>query len=248
MKLSTKLLILGNVCLLAFASWLFFRERYPSRVYKALTKPEATSETVTDPFHRKELFDAMPADTNALVFLGNSLTQHFELAEFFPGAHVMNRGISGDLTGGVLQRLDAIVKAQPKKIFIEIGINDVFREIPEDTILKRYARIINRLVKECPKTHIFVQSLFPVSNDAGMLQQYDTKNINHMVASINKQLQSFVAEKNTNPGSQSRVHYIDTYSKFNDDGLRKDYTIDGVHLSAKGYILWAAILKPFVGE
>jgi hypothetical protein len=101
MKSSTKLLILGNVCLLALAGWLFFREQYPARIYKAFTKPEAASQTLSDPFHRNELFNTMPTDTNALVFLGNSLTQYFELAEFFPGANVKNRGIAGDVTGGV---------------------------------------------------------------------------------------------------------------------------------------------------
>lgn len=248
MKSSTKLLILANACLLALAGWLFFREHYPAKIYKALTKQEAAPQTIHDPFHRNELFNAMPADTNALMFLGNSLTQYFELAEFFPNARVKNRGIAGDLTGGVLQRLDAIVKDQPKKIFIEIGINDVFEGIPEDTILERYGRIVKILAKECPKTHLYVQSLFPVSNNHDMLQAYDTKSINNTVEAINKQLQSFVSEKNTDPMLSNRIHYIDTYSPFNDGGLRKEYTIDGVHLSAQGYVLWASILKPFVEE
>jgi lysophospholipase L1-like esterase len=248
MKSSTKLLVLGNVCLLALAGWLFFREHYPARIYKALTKQETIPEASTDVFHRNELFNAMPADTNALVFLGNSLTQYFELAEFFPGTTVKNRGIAGDLTGDVLKRLDAIVKDQPKKIFIEIGINDVFDGIPEDTILERYGRIVNTLAKACPKTHLYVQSLFPVSNHHDMLRQYDTKSINHTVESINKKLQSFVSEKNTDAMLMNRIHYLDTYNPFNEDGLRKEYTIDGVHLSAQGYVLWAAILKPFVEE
>ena len=40
--------------------------------------------------------------------------------------NVRNRGISGDVTDGVLLRLGELIKYKPTSIFIMIGINDLF--------------------------------------------------------------------------------------------------------------------------
>src|SRR5687768_4651192 len=94
---------------------------------------------------RNKLFEVLPADTNAVVFLGNSLTQYFELAEFFPGKRVKNRGIHGDMLEKALRRLGPIVATKPEKIFIELGVNDAEQNVPIDRFLLLYGRLLDTL-------------------------------------------------------------------------------------------------------
>src|SRR5690606_7527962 len=65
------------------------------------------------------------ADQNALVFLGDSITQGWsDIGSHFPGVKVANRGISGDTTRGVLIRLQEDVLAlNPKSLVLLIGTN-----------------------------------------------------------------------------------------------------------------------------
>ena len=69
-------------------------------------------------------------NNQSIIFLGDSLTEWFELGKYFPGLAIINEGIAGDTTYGVLQRLEAIIKKPAKKIFLMIGINDIFNDFP----------------------------------------------------------------------------------------------------------------------
>ena len=76
-------------------------------------------------YQRRSLFDTLPVRPSDIVFLGNSITDGCEWAELFDNRHVKNRGISGDRSGWMLERLDPIVKGRPKKLFLMIGTNDL---------------------------------------------------------------------------------------------------------------------------
>jgi len=58
---------------------------------------------------------------------------------------VINRGIGGDITFDVLQRLDDVIKRKPSKLFILIGINDIGKDIPDAVIADNYRKIITRV-------------------------------------------------------------------------------------------------------
>ena len=58
---------------------------------------------------RRSLFEVLPVYSSDIVFLGNSITDGCEWAELFNNRHVKNRGISGDRSGWLLDRLDPIV-------------------------------------------------------------------------------------------------------------------------------------------
>ena len=83
-------------------------------------------------YQRATLFEELPVTSSDIIFLGNSITNGAEWAELFKNKHVKNRGISGDICMGVYDRLDAILKGKPAKIFLLIGINDVSRGTPAD--------------------------------------------------------------------------------------------------------------------
>lgn len=191
-------------------------------------------------FERDKLFEGLPMDSNAIVFVGDSHIQFFELAEFFENPHVKNRGIMGDNVKGILNRIDPVINSSPKKLFIEIGINDVLAGVNEETIVQHYSQLVTALKKRIPGAQIYVQSLLPVTKSSAM-QGRDIVKVNTAVRSVNSRLKKLAEENN--------LIFIDLYNAFAlNDELNPAYTFDGLHLDAKGYFLWAKLLKPFVDD
>lgn len=190
---------------------------------------------------RQELFEVLPKDSNSIIFLGNSLTQNFELVELFQNINIKNRGINGDIIEGVSNRLTPIIETQPKKLFIEIGINDLGKGIPKDRVIINYKRLLDNLKKELKSTKIYVQSLFPVENGRDGFPTYCNPKVNSDIKVVNQELLKYAKELD--------LTFIDTYSKFELGGqLNPKYSVDGIHLSGEGYLLWTKILRPFVDE
>lgn len=190
-------------------------------------------------YQRATLFEELPVSSKDIIFLGNSITNGGEWCELFQNKHVKNRGISGDICMGVYDRLDAILKGKPAKIFLLIGINDVSRGTPADTIVEQIGRIARKIRQGSPKTKLYLQSVLPVTDDYKRFNSH-TRHW-QMVKEINSKLAQLAkAEEAT---------YIDLYAHFVDETtgkMKKEYTNDGLHLLGKGYIRWAEIIKPYV--
>jgi lysophospholipase L1-like esterase len=190
---------------------------------------------------RNKLFEALPKDSNSIIFLGNSLTQYFELAEILDHPSIRNRGIHGDMITGVLQRLSPIIASQPKKIFIEIGINDLEQKVPKDQLIKDYQRLIDTLKTSCTVATIYVQSLLPVADSSQRLPGYCSPEMNELIVSVNQELKQL----SENEGCT----FIDVHSHLlKAKELNPVYSVDGVHLSGEGYLQWGKVLKPYVEE
>ena len=104
---------------------------------------------------RASLFRELAITSKDIVFIGNSITNGAEWNELFPRKRVKNRGISGDTSEEVYDRLEAIVKGKPAKIFILIGINDISRGIEVETIVQNMKQIVEKIQNESPKTKIY---------------------------------------------------------------------------------------------
>jgi sialate O-acetylesterase len=187
---------------------------------------------------RSSLFNKLSITSKDIVFIGNSITNGAEWNELFPQKRVKNRGISGDTSEGVFDRLDAVVKGKPAKIFILIGVNDISREIKVETIVLNMKRIVEKIQKESPKTKIYIQSILPVNPDFEMFK-------GHMKPELIKEINQFYQ----NIAQEYKVNYIDLYSYFLEDGtdkMNKKYTNDRLHLLGEGYLLWREIVKPYL--
>ena len=176
-------------------------------------------------------------DTSSIVFLGNSLTEHFNLSQF-NNPHVINRGISGDFTEGVIARMDSIISRHPKKIFIEIGINDLIEKIALKTIGNNYEIILQKIIKASPRTQIFIHSLLPTMLHSSISTSSD--DVNKKVMEFNNIL--------LNLSEKYHCTYIDTWSHFatKDNCMNPSLTDDGIHLTLDGYKVWVAVIKDLV--
>ncbi len=194
--------------------------------------------------NRESMFEKSPTQPGAIIFLGNSITNNWEWAEFFApsnGAKILNRGIGGDVTAGVLHRLDEVARHTPSKIFLMIGINDLNGQHSNEEIVQNIDRIITTLQKSCPQTKLYLQSILPVNKE--IFKQSSTVQSSDNIRAINAELAK-VAQKRGIP-------YIDLFSLMldpNTDMLYASYTTDGIHLTATAYLKWIKEITPLVNK
>lgn len=177
-----------------------------------------------------------PISSSDIVFLGDSLTEAFDLRHYLGLPNLRNRGLSGDSTSQVLYRLEEIVNARPARLFLMIGINDLFQGEDEVTIFQNILRILDRFRESSPETILCLQSILPV-NESVMLSDDD---INLFIFSLNDSLKQYCRK--------TGILFIDLYGNFlNKQGeMDRKYTYDGVHLTPEGYALWAELVQPFL--
>jgi lysophospholipase L1-like esterase len=182
-----------------------------------------------------EQFRAYPDSRKDIVFLGNSLTAHPNWNELLGLKHARNRGISGDISYGVLERLDEVTAGKPSKVFLLIGINDISRNIPDSLILNNYKKIVRRIKAESPATKLYIQTLLPTNNKFTKFKRHYNREEN--VYWLNNELKKLAAEES--------ITLIDLHPEFADSEGRliEAYTHDGLHLTYEGYQKWADILK-----
>jgi lysophospholipase L1-like esterase len=180
-------------------------------------------------------FRSYPDSKKDIVFLGNSITAGIDWHELLGKPYARNRGISGDITFGVLERLHEVTEGRPAKVFILIGINDIQRNIPDSVIVNNYKRMISLIKQESPKTKIYFQTLMPVNNEFTQFRNHYNKD--EHIHWVNEQIRSF--------STIEKVTVIDLHPHFlgQDGKLDKRYTMDGLHLNEAGYKVWASVLQ-----
>lgn len=186
-------------------------------------------------YHRKEHFESLPDTPGEIIFLGNSITDGAEWFEIFGGnPNIKNRGIGGDDTDGVLERLQEVTSSKPDKVFIMIGTNDLAYGKSLDHISGNHRKIIDQITRESPGTKIYMQSVLPVDDGIHLTRP------NTRAMEINARLKSYCDEKN--------ITFIDLVPAFIDvhGKLDTQYSIDGLHLNGEGYKKWATLIRQYV--
>lgn len=230
--------LLLNLLILGLGSlWVYSQGGIPYIIRKVslLQSSALRADSMYDtPYYwdKKSQFETLPKSEAELVFLGDSLTDSCEWQEFFRNSRIKNRGISGDTTTGVLNRIDEVVESKPQKIFIMIGINDINRGRKVDEILMNYKLILSIFQERIPQTKVFIQSILPINN-----QKRSNKGVNNSIFELNKDLKKLA--------KQFSFQYIDLFPYFLDDNNQLDaqYTTDGLHLNGQGYLVWKRIIE-----
>ena len=181
-------------------------------------------------------FKSNPLNYGDIVFLGNSITEGGkDWSKRLNYPNIKNRGIGGDVTDGVLARLDEIIYFKPKAVFLLIGINDLWNNNSPDNPSAEY--IANNIIKisqvinaQTPKTKIYIQTVLPIEKEK----------FKNNILKVNEIIK---ANEKDNP-----YQTIDLHSIFvNENGLiKKDLSTDGIHLNEKGYDAWVEFIKPEV--
>lgn len=197
----------------------------------------------TNKNNRLELFEVLNDDAviGATVFFGDSLTDFFPVQDFFPNRIIYNRGIAGDTTKDLLERLDNVVKIQPKKIIIQIGTNDLGKGVKIEKIIKNIEKIYQTLQKEVPNIEIIALSLYPVSHHKMWLSPVIAGiRSRKKILKTNTLLQALCMKLN--------IPFVQLYSQLADakGRLNREYTLEGLHISGRGYAVIANVLKDYL--
>lgn len=196
----------------------------------------------TDSLFRNYLYDTrtayfrqLPVRPGSVVFWGDSITHWGDWSELTGSARVLNRGIAGDNSYGLLNRVDEVTRHAPSKLFILVGTNDINVHIPLVQTIRNYSQILAVVRQQSPATEVYVQSVLPINNDL-IGRQYYT-GTNEEIRRMNGSLDSLAKAVG--------VHYIDLYGGLTDGTGQLDAvnTYDGLHLSGLGYQKWVAMLK-----
>jgi lysophospholipase L1-like esterase len=180
-------------------------------------------------------FEKEPIVTGRVIFLGNSITEMGNWKKVTGDSTVINRGIGGDITYGVLKRLKDITDRQPSKVFMLIGINDIGKDIPDVVIADNEMKIVREIHAKCPQTQVYVESVLPLNPTMpNFPQHYDKEE--HVLA-LNKLLKA-----NATTGGYT---FVDIFHLFVDaDGrLQSQYSYEGLHIKPAGFVIWADYLK-----
>jgi len=190
-------------------------------------------------YKRKAIFEQTPDTENEIIFLGNSITEGGDWKRLFPNKNVINRGISGDVTDGILFRLNEVTASQPKTIFLMIGTNDLARGRSIDYVIEGTEQIIEQIKKDAPNTTIYLQTILPVNPNVGKKFSGHKSN-QQIILQTNSRLQQL--------SLKYAIAFIDLHRAFrNKKGeLKSKYTYDGLHLSNKGYHRWKSVLNKYI--
>jgi lysophospholipase L1-like esterase len=184
-----------------------------------------------DPYykHKKSQFQMLSQNTKyTTVMLGDSITDEGQWDELLDNSHVQNRGISGDTTDGVLERLDSINKSI-KQVFIMIGVNDIMRGKEVDEVYSNYLKIIKSFQEK--KIKVYIQSTL-------FIGERRAENFNPKVEDLDKRLEKYASENNI---TFINLNPILAPNKM----LKKEFTFDDLHLNGSAYKLWAEEIKKY---
>jgi lysophospholipase L1-like esterase len=181
--------------------------------------------------------EKMPEVKGRVVFLGDSITDGWDLAKDFPGKPYVNRGISGQTTPQMLVRLyPDVIRLHPAAMVILAGTNDIAGNTGPETLetMENNFRAICELA-ESRGIKIILCLLTPVS-DYTKSKQTEHRPPTDIVR-FNQWLQSLA------PDLHAAI--ADYYSALVDDKamLREGYSEDGLHPNARGYEIMAPIAE-----
>ena len=233
-RMKKKIIILSSVALaaallvgcLAYVFGVVLPEKRDREELEAAVKAYRTAK-ITLYTEKNAEYDDYEVD---VAFLGDSLTDGYDLARYYPDLLVENRGIGGETTHGLLARLEvSVLDLKPKVAVMLIGANNL------DTMFEDYETIVKRLCEELPETKIVLLSLTSMGLDWG--------HKNHLAAFNNVKIKAIAAKY--------ACTVVDLYTpllNLETDEIHAEYTTDGGHLTHEGYVVFTETVRPVLDK
>lgn len=166
-----------------------------------------------------------------VAFIGDSLTDGYDLAKYYPQYVTANRGIGGDTTFGLEERLQvSLYDLKPKVVVMLIGANNM------DSMFENYESILQSLKENLPESKIVLLSLTAMGGE-----HWGRKN---QLAAYNNVSIKLLAER-------YGYEFVDLYSVLYDVSIGEvyeGYTVDGGHFTHEGYTVVTAQITPVLKE
>lgn len=179
------------------------------------------------------------AGENRIVFFGDSITDMWNLPDYFPGKPYVNRGIGGQTTPQMLVRFrQDVIDLQPKVVVILAGTNDIAGNtgpMRNEDIEANYASFAE--LARAHAIHVVYSSILPVHNYTARAKDFFAQRPQGRILQLNQWLKDYCAKND--------LVYLDYFSALVDDQgmLKKDLADDGLHPNAAGYKIMAPLAE-----
>ena len=189
-----------------------------------------------------------------IVCAGSSLMEMFPVEELVKEKQIdmiiYNRGIGGFITDELLENIDTcILDLKPSKLFINIGTND--RGKPDyklEKLMDNYKKILEQIKEHLPETEIYMMAYYPVNEVDKKAVLPDEEWANHMFDNRNNFNIRLANQAVKQLAEKMGCRYIDANEGLYDESgrLKKEFTLEGVHMYANGYRVVLSNLKKFL--
>ena len=182
-------------------------------------------------------------DSTTVVMLGNSLTENGKDWQERIGTtrKIVNRGIIGDNTVGMAERLYQITPFKPKAIFLMAGINDMVGNTTAEQVAQHVITLIEHIRSQAPQTQLFVESILPIDETDGRWKTLAGRTDD--IPFANMLIKAYCETHD--------ITFIDIFSRMTrgrSNQLRAELSGDGLHLTEQGYRVWAFELKKYINR
>jgi lysophospholipase L1-like esterase len=184
------------------------------------------------------------AAENRIVFFGDSITDGWKLADYFPGKPYVNRGVSGQTTPQMLVRFrEDVLDLQPRAVVILAGTNDIAGNTGPMTLDEIEANYTS-LAELAAANHVRViySSVLPVNNYTPEAQEFFADRPPAKILELNHWLKNYCGEHN--------CIYLDYFGAMVDEKgmLKKDLADDGLHPNVAGYKIMAPLAETAIAQ
>ena len=191
------------------------------------------------------------AKKGEILFTGSSLMEQFPINELLmtKGMHqvVYNRGIGGFTTEDMLRNMEEMVFAvKPRKIFINIGTNDIGSQgYRLEKLMENYGKIITQIRERLLEAEIYMMAYYPVNETDKLPEGEWAKTMfltrtNENISIANKAVEEMAGRMG--------CHFINVNQGLTDEAgkLKKEFTVEGIHMFANGYEVVLENMRPFL--
>lgn len=181
---------------------------------------------------------------NRVVFLGDSITDYWKLANYFPGKPYLNRGIDGQTTPEMLVRFrQDVIDLHPKVLVVLAGTNDVAGvtgPARNEDIEDNYASMAE--LARAHNIRLVFASLLPVYNYTQDSKESFALRPRERILALNRWLKDYCA--------RNGLVYLDYFSAVVDQQgmLRRDISDDGLHPNVAGYKIMTPLAEKAIAQ
>lgn len=178
-----------------------------------------------------------------VVFIGDSITDMWNLTSAFPGKPYINRGIGSQVTAQMLVRFEQdVVALRPSAVVILGGVNDVTGFLQLETAEGIVSNI--EAMADIAERHgiaVVLCSILPVRNTASA-DYVEAERQPELLRAVNRRLHALAAQR-----GHAYADYAGALAG-PDGRLRSELTTDGVHPLPAGYALMAPVVDAAIAQ
>ncbi len=178
--------------------------------------------------------DKKASAVGGVVFVGSSSIRLWDLTNYFPGVRALNRGFGGSTIPDSVRHADLLViRHKPARVIFYAGDNDIANGRTPRQVADDYKAFVTKVQAALPATRIAFIGIKPSIQRWALVSK---------VRAANALVRNYAA-------TDDRLGFVDVDGPMLgwDERPRKDlFVADGLHMTAKGYELWTALVRPFV--